>query len=97
MNNPLVVIAQIKPKPEHYEDAKAAIIGIHSQTRSEAGCHQFQLNEGLEDDCLYLYEEWDDQAALDDHYAQPYVASVFESYKSWLAQSVEITKLTKVA
>ena len=97
MIDSLLIFAQIKPKPEHYDDAKTAIIGILAQTREEPGCHQFQLNEGLEDDCLYLYEEWQSQAALDDHYAQPYIVSVFDSYESWLAQPVNITKLTKVA
>lgn len=97
MTKSLVIFAQIKPKPEHYDDAKTAIIGILAQTRSEPGCYQFQLNEGMEDDCLYLFEEWQNQTALDEHYAQPYVASVFESYQRWLAEPVNITRLKKVA
>lgn len=97
MNNTLVVIAKITPKTEHYEDVKASIIAILEETRSEAGCHQFQLNEERNGQHLVLYEEWQDQAALDCHYAQPYVTRVFESYASWLAQSVEITTLSKVA
>ncbi len=96
MTNSLFIFAQIKPKPEHYNDAKTAISGILAQTREEPGCLQFQLNEGLENDCLYLYEEWRNQAALDDHYAQSYIGSVFELYESWLAQPVSITRLSKV-
>lgn len=97
MINSLVVIAKITPKSAHYDDAKAALMGILPQTRSETGCHQFLLSENLGDGCLYLYEEWEDQAALNKHYDQPYVAAVFESYGSWLSRPVDITKLTRVA
>ncbi len=31
---------------------------------------------------LILVENWVDQAALDEHYAQPYIAPIFEFYKA---------------
>jgi len=40
--------------------------------------------------CLYLYEEWRDAAALAHHHAQPYTQAVFEAYKEWLAEPVDI-------
>lgn len=90
----LFVFAKITPKLEYLSEARNAILGIIEQTRLESGCRQFVLHEGKEDDCLYLYEEWDDQATLAKHYDQPYTKAVFESYEQWLAVPVEVTKMT---
>ncbi len=91
----LFVFARITPKPEYLSDARSAVLGIVKQTQSEAGCRQFSLLEGLEDGCLYLYEEWESQVALTKHYQQPYTKAVFERYEQWLAQPVEVTKMRK--
>ncbi|MEM6850953.1 MAG: putative quinol monooxygenase [Pseudomonadota bacterium] len=93
----LFVFATIHPKPEHFEDAKAAIQGIIEETRSEPGCLFFALYEGREDNRLYLHEEWTDASALESHYAQPYTRAVFDSYAEWLAEPVDVVKMRKVA
>ena len=95
-NQALFVFARISPKPEHLSDARSAVLGIVVQTRSEPGCRQFHLNEGINDRCLYLYEEWVSEAALAEHYEQPYTLSVFESYKKWLSKPVEVVKMKSV-
>ena len=96
MSDHLFVFARITPKTEFFDDAKAAIIKIIASTRKEEGCHDFKFYEGRGDGNLYLYEEWESQAALDCHYAMPYTKAVFESYDAWLASPVEVTKLTQV-
>ena len=95
-NQSLFVFAHISPKPEHLSDARSAVLGIVDQTRSEPGCRQFHLNEGVDDGCFYLYEEWDSEVALAEHYEQPYTMAVFESYKKWLSQPVEVVKMKSV-
>ncbi|MEP3244748.1 MAG: putative quinol monooxygenase [Sneathiella sp.] len=94
MNNPLFVIAKITPKAEHFEQAKTAITDIVERTLEEGGCRQFSVYQS--DASLFLYEEWEDQAALDEHYAMPYIAPVFEAYEEWLATPVEINKLSRL-
>lgn len=94
MNNNLFVIAKITPKPEFFNSAKNAILGVVPQTLKEVGCRQFAVHQ--DDASIYLYEEWDDQAALDTHYSMPYIVPVFESYQEWLAEPIEINKLTKL-
>lgn len=96
MKDTILLFAQITPKPECYDKAKAALLGILKKTRNEVGCYQFELTEGELEKSLFLYEEWENQAALDQHYAQAYVISVFQSYEQWLASPVEITRLLKV-
>lgn len=93
----LHLIAKITPKPEHFADAKAALLNALPATYAEPGCYQFTVHETLEGDAICLYEEWQDQAALDAHYAAPYIAEVFAQYGEWLAKPVDISKLKKIA
>ncbi len=91
----LFIFAKISPKSEFFENAKCAILDIVEQTRLETGCLQFELHEDHDEKCLFLYEEWESEAALEQHYQQPYTATVFESYKEWLASPVEVVKMKK--
>lgn len=94
MNNHLYVMAKITPKIQFFEHAKSAILDIVAPTLKEEGCRQFAVHQ--DDRSLYLYEEWDDQTALDEHYSMSYVVPVFESYKAWLEKPVEINKLSRL-
>lgn len=91
----LFVFAHITPKEEHFEDAKQAILGILDATREESGCLQFELHEDPVEKHLFLYEEWTDASALEEHYQKPYTSAVFESYQGWLAAPVDIVKMRK--
>ncbi len=93
--NSLFVFARILPKDEYFEDAKHAILSILQQTREEPGCRQFVLHENNAEKSLYLYEEWVDESALEQHYQKPYTAEVFERYKEWLCSPVDVVKMTK--
>jgi len=91
----LFVFAEIRPKAAHYEDARAAIKGITEVTRRESGCLQFDLFEGKGEasGCLYLLESWADDAALQAHHEQAYTKNVFEHYKKWLADDVQLVRM----
>lgn len=90
-------MARITPKPEHFDSARNAIHQIIEATRRETGCLQFILHESEGGDSLHLYEEWQDAAALDAHYEQPYTKEVFANYASWLAEPVEIHRMKRLA
>ena len=97
MTDTFFLFATITPKTKHWNDAKTALCGIVVETIKEPGCIQFILHEKEEDGNLYLYEEWTNQEALDEHYRKPYTLSVFENYQSWLAKPVDIKKFYKLA
>jgi quinol monooxygenase YgiN len=97
MTDPLIVFARVTPKPEYLDAARLAILDIVPQTLAEPGCRAFSVHADREvAEHLYLYEVWDDAAALEAHHAQPYTRAVFARYENWLASPVEITKLRRL-
>lgn len=95
MTTELFIVAKITPKTDCFQQAKQAIIDIIPQTRNEPGCLEFTLHQD-NNGSLFLYEQWVDERALEQHYEMPYTRSVFQRYQNWLSKQPEITKLTKV-
>ncbi len=90
----LYLSAKISLKPEHYEDGKAAIEGIISRTLNEPGCHIFSLMEGQsEKGKLHLFEVFEDEYALKQHYEKNYTKAIFTQYEDWLEKPIEVTKM----
>jgi quinol monooxygenase YgiN len=97
MPESLTVFARITPKPEHIDAAREAVLRIVPATRAEPGCRVFTLHDAREGEgCLYLYEVWEDEAALAAHHAQPYTRAVFDGYRTWLSKPVEITTMREI-
>lgn len=94
---PLFVFAKIRPKPEHHEKVRTALRGILEVTRAEPGCRRFDLLEADDGTAFHLAEEWDDKAALDRHYAQPYVQAVMPHYDVWLAEPLTVWRAYALA
>lgn len=97
MNEPLHIFARIAPKPEYYEATRDAILGIIPPTLAEPGCHAFVLHEGHDDGCLYLYETFADEDALAAHGRQSYTQAVFARYEEWLAEPLQVTRMTRLS
>lgn len=92
----LSVFATIRPKPECLNEARTLILGIMADTRAEVGCKHFTLHENAEGERLHLTEIWADQAAFDNHHAQPYTRAVFKRYEQLLDEPVELTFMQPV-
>jgi quinol monooxygenase YgiN len=61
---------------ERVEEAVRTLRSLRDASRSEPGCVTFDVSRGTEDaNAFVLYEEWRDQAALDEHYATPHFAT----------------------
>jgi quinol monooxygenase YgiN len=51
------------------EEAIRALRSLRDASRAEAGCITFDVSRSVDDSSAFvLYEEWRDQAALDEHY-----------------------------
>ncbi|WP_299612442.1 putative quinol monooxygenase [uncultured Tateyamaria sp.] len=94
----LFLFATIRPKPEHFAEARAALDALIPETLGESGCLMFAAFESFsEDGVLHLFEHFADQAALDAHYAQPYTQGVFARYERWLSAPVEVKRLSAIS
>ena len=57
-------------KPGHEDEAIALFAKLTEQTRTEPGCRMYQAHRSTSDPRrFFLYEQYDDQAALDAHRA----------------------------
>lgn len=92
----IIIQASIKPKLEHYEECKKALLELQKSTTREDGCLQFDILESEEGDGkIYFYERFKDQACFELHFTYQYTKDVFTAYENWLEEDVNITRLKK--
>ena len=71
----LVIAGSIQIDPARREAAIAAATEVMRETRQEPGCISYTFSADLGDPGLFLlFEEWQDQAALDRHFKTPHMA-----------------------
>ncbi|GAA0466619.1 putative quinol monooxygenase [Parasphingorhabdus litoris] len=96
MTNTLFGFAKITPKSEHHADAQNAILAIVEETRAEPGCIQFTVLADSDQGHIFLYEEWQDEAALKEHHGKPYTKAVMDNYDNWLAEPLRFETMAKL-
>jgi quinol monooxygenase YgiN len=62
---PVVVVATVKPLPDHREAVLAAITEAIGSVHAEPGCELYALNQGA--DRLVMVEQWSSLEALQTH------------------------------
>lgn len=71
----LVVAGEIKLDPAKRAEADAAFAKMREATLKEPGCIAYQAYAGRDDaGTVFMFEKWQDQAALDAHFASPHMA-----------------------
>ncbi len=72
----LIVAGTIEVDPDHRDAMFAAVAPMVEATRAEPGCRAYTFSPDPEDPGLILlFELWDDQAALDAHFASEHLAA----------------------
>lgn len=67
------VVAHITARPGKEVEVQSILSGMISPTRQEPGCIQYELLHNLNNPAEFtLLEEWETQAALDDHSTAPH-------------------------
>jgi quinol monooxygenase YgiN len=62
-------------KPGHVDEALDLFGKLTAATRTEPGCRMYQVHRSQADPRrFFIYEQYDDQAALDAHRAAPHFA-----------------------
>ncbi len=96
----LIVAGSITTQPGGRNAFLTAVQPMVAATLTEPGCHEYAFTpDPNDDDRIMLYELWDDQAALDGHFASEHMAAWQEvraglaiadaSIKKYIISSVE--------
>lgn len=97
MSEPLILFARLKARPGQAEALELALRGLVGPTRAEAGCLAYVLHRAVElPDTWLLYESWASRAALDAHFAQPYMQALMSRAPEWVDGAVEMTLATAI-
>jgi quinol monooxygenase YgiN len=92
----IVLVARLKVKDDMVEEAKKAALAIVADSRSEAGCLNYDIHQSVEDETVFVWHEtWADKAALDEHFQKPYFAAFFARVDEVAAEPPQIN-LTKM-
>ena len=92
----LVVTGIIEIDEGSVEAARALAGPMGTASRAEPGCHAYAFYQDLEDPTrIRIYEEWEDQAALDAHFAMPHMAVFGEGLGKLTVKSMNVVKFER--
>ena len=90
----IVVTAHARLKPGAREAAVEAALKMREASRAEPGCREYGFWFAIDDpDSLFVFERWDDQAALDFHFSTPHLAEFAQSIPGWVDGMPEVTRI----
>ena len=98
MNNEnIVLIARLKVKIEAVGALKQAALAIVADSRSEAGCINYDVHQAIEDETVFIWHEtWANKAALDEHFAKPYTKEFFARVDEFADEPPQISLTRKI-
>lgn len=98
MSDVIYVIAKLPAQPGKAEALKALIQPLIEPTRREKGCLSYIVLEDRRDPAVVtLYEEWESEADLATHLAQPAIKRVFALFPELLlAGKADIVRYKKI-
>ncbi len=89
----LVIAGHIEIDPANREAAIAAAREMAEATRREAGCVAYVFSADLDDPGVFrLFEEWESQAALDEHFKTAHMAEFQKQIGSLGVKEMNIKK-----
>lgn len=98
MNDQITVIARFRAKPEMAEKIIEIVLELVNQTRTEAGCLNYDFHRDLADSTLfYMHENWANEKALAAHFETPHLKAALAAVSDLLAEPVEIRRLQMIS
>ena len=84
-------------KPGHEGEAVDLFAKLTGPTRAEPGCRMYQAHRSPSDPRkFFLYEQYDDQAALDAHRAAPHFKELGRKLGEYLAGRPDVQVMQEV-
>lgn len=93
----VILFVKVAAKPASQQKAKEALLADVNGARTEAGNLKMELYKADDDpDNFYLFERWQSQKALDNHFKQTYTQGAFELQKADVAMPIEMNYLEEL-
>lgn len=88
----IVLVARLKVRDDAVEEAKRLALKIVADSRTEAGCINYDVHQAVDDPTVFVWHEtWKDRAALDNHFEFPYFKEFFAATGAIAAETPQIT------
>lgn len=87
----IYLTAILKAKKESIRDLKTILDHMVLNTRKEEACEKYDLQQGLEDETIFIFHEiWKSKEGLDVHNQQSYIKKFVEKAPDLLEKPAEI-------
>src|SRR3546814_15016336 len=95
-NQQHVLLVEFRIRPAFINEFESAILHNAAMSLTEAGCRRFDVCRDPQDSALFfLYEIYDDQAAIDAHMQSPHYLTFNSSSPDWVEQRSEERRVGK--
>lgn len=92
----VTMLVKLDVKPGQMDAARSAMAKAVELSQTEDGCIAYDLYSVDDDpDTLYLWEVWQDQAALDTHMKQPHMPDLMAALFPTLARDPDMIRLSR--
>jgi quinol monooxygenase YgiN len=91
------VLAGVVALPEKIEEVESLLHALIKETRKEAGCVQYELLQNRDDPAEFTFvEEWEDDSAIDAHFARAHMQTALSKAAHLLAVEPGIRRYSAV-
>lgn len=88
----LTLLAVLTAKRGQEEELGRRLKALIAPTLTETGCINYNLHQSPSDPAVFmLYENWTSKAALDEHFAMPYLVDFIARKDEVLAKDMDIS------
>ena len=89
----IVVAGAAKVKPDKRGKAVLSALAMAEATKEEPGCISYEFFVDIQDpNRIFIFEQWEDQAALDAHNLSEHMAEFREQLPDLLASSLDVKR-----
>lgn len=87
----IYLTAILKSKTDKIQDLKLILDNMVLNTRKEEACEKYELQQGLEDETVFIFHEiWKSKEGLDAHNQQSYIKEFIEKAPILLEEPAKI-------
>jgi len=87
----IYLTAILKSKTDKIQELKSILENMVLNTRKEEACEKYELQQGLDDETIFIFHEiWKSKEGLDAHNQQSYIKEFVEEAPALLDKPAEI-------